>query len=190
MKITAVTPGAAASNPSHPDHARWVKEHTLKQEIEQAKAAGGSTRDAETANIRALERLAGRKRKPKAPKKPRKDWTPEQLAKEGVTIRPAPKRKAPQMPPCKLCRVCVWCRRAIRVSMIGVKARQQDLKARVLQDELCAIMIAAVARKDYKDALGRELPFSRITGHDVDKAVTMGIEWVCDRSVTFMGQWR
>jgi hypothetical protein len=190
VKITAVTPSVAASNPAHPEHARWVKEQTLAIEANHARARGLSFRAAETENTRQLERLANRKRKPKAPKKPRNDWTPEQLAKEGVTVRAAPKRKAPAMPPCKLCRQCVWCKRAIRVSMIGVKARQQDLRARALQDELNAIMIAAVGRKDYRDALSRELPFSRITGHDVDKAVTMGIEWVCDRSVPFMGQWR
>jgi metallo-beta-lactamase family protein len=56
--------------------------------------------------------------------------------------------------------------------------------------DLTAIMLAALGRKDYKDAIGRELPFSRIAGHDVDKAVTQGIEWVCDRSVSFMGAWR
>lgn len=190
MKVTAVTPVAAASNPAHPDHDRWVKEVTLKQEIDHARSLGLSLRHAETENSRQLERLANRKRRPKAAKKPKRIDSPEQLAKEGVTVRPAPKRKAPALPPCKLCRVCVWCKRAIRVSMIGVKARQQDLKACALQDELNAIMIAAIGRRDYRDALGRELPFSRIVGADVDKAVTMGIEWVCDRSTPFMGDWR
>jgi hypothetical protein len=190
VKVTAVTPSAAAANPSHPDHARWVKEKTLAIEANHANATGVSFRDAETTNTRQLERLANRKRKPKKPKAPRKDWTPEQLAKQGVTVKAAPKKAPPKLPPCKLCRVCVWCKRAIRVSHIGLRARQDDLRARALQDELNAIMIAAITRKDYRDALARELPFSRITGHDVDKAVTMGIEWVCDRSVNFMGQWR
>jgi hypothetical protein len=190
VKVTAVTPSAAASSPSHPDHARWVKEHTLKMEVEHARSIGQSTRDAETHNIRNLERLSNRKQKPKKPKKVIPVPTAEKLAKEGVTVREAPARKAPPMPPCKLCRTCVWCKRAIRVSMIGIKSRQQDLKARALQDELTAIMMAAIGRRDYKDALGRELPFSRIVGKDVDKAVTQGIEWVCDRSASFMGQWR
>jgi hypothetical protein len=186
VKITAVTPVAAASNPSHPDHARWVKDRTLAQEI----AQHGNLRAAETANIRALERLANRKRKPPKKRKPAPVPSAEQLAKSGVTVKAAPKRKAPKLPPCKLCRVCVWCKRAIRVSMIGVKARQNDLRALSLQNELSAIMLAALGRKDYKDAIGRELPFSRIIGHDVDRAVTQGIEWVCDRSASFMGQWR
>lgn len=191
MKITAVTTDAAARNPSHPDHARWVKEQTLAIEARNQRAIGGSFRAAEIENTRQLERLANRKRKKIPPKNlPRPIDSPEQLAKEGVTVRAAPKRKAPKLPPCKLCRVCVWCRRAIRVSMIGVKARQQDMRAVSLQNELTAIMLAALGRKDYKDSLARELPFSRITGKDVDKAVTQGIEWVCDRSVSFMGQWR
>lgn len=186
MSVKAVTPSAAASSPSHPDHARWVKEQTLKQEL----AHHGSFRAAETANIRALERLAKRKLKPKKRKKPAPVPTAKQLAESGVTVREAPKRKAPQLPPCKLCRQCVWCKRAIRVSMIGIKSRQEDLRALELQNELTAIMMAALGRKDYRDAIGRELPFSRIVGKDVDKAVTQGIEWVCDRSVSFMGQWR
>jgi hypothetical protein len=186
VKITAVTPVAAAASPSHPDHARWVKEQTLKQEIMQH----GSLRAAEIANMRGLERLANRKRKPPKPKKAAPVPTAEQLAKSGVTVKAAPKRRAPKMPPCKLCRQCVWCKRAIRVSMIGVKARQQDLKALGLMMELLAIHNAALGRNDYRDAIGRELPFSRIVGKDVDKAVTQGIEWVCDRSTSFMGQWR
>lgn len=186
MSIKAVTPPAAAASPSHPDHSRWVKEQTLKQEI----AHHGNLRAAESANMRALERLANRKRKPPKQKKPAPVPTSEQLSASGVTIKPAKARKAPPLPPCKLCRKCTWCRRAIRVSMIGIKSRQEDSRALALQNELLAIMFAAVSRKDYKDAIGRELPFSRITGHDVDKAVTRGIEWVCDRSVSFMGQWR
>lgn len=186
MKVTAVTPVAAAASPSHPDHARWVKEQTLKQEI----AHHGSLRAAETANIRALERLANRKQKPRKPKKPAPVPTADRLAASGVTVKPVAARKAPPLPPCKLCRQCTWCRRAIRVSMIGIKSRQEDLRALALQNELLAIMFAAIQRKDYKDAIGRELPFSRITGHAVDMAVTQGIEWVCDRSASFMGQWR
>jgi hypothetical protein len=42
--VKAVTPSAAAASPSHPDHARWVKERTLKQEIEHATLIGGTLR--------------------------------------------------------------------------------------------------------------------------------------------------
>jgi hypothetical protein len=185
VKIDAVNVPAAASNPSHPDHARWVKEQTLK--IEAAHAP--SFRAAEIENTRQLERLAQRKRKPKAPKKPRIDTTAEQLAAAGVTKRVAKPRRLAPLPPCGLCRKCVWCKRSLRMSQIARRAREQDIKARALMDEITAIAFAAMSRKDYRDALGRELPFSRIVGIDVDKAVTQGIEWVCDRSTSFMGPW-
>ena len=186
MKITAVTPVAAAASPSHPDHARWVKEQTLKQEI----AHHGNLRAAETANMRSLERLANRKRKPPKKKKPAPVPTAEQLAASGVTVKAAPKRKAPVLPPCGACRQCDWCKSCIRVSMIMQKAGQLDLRAVKLKDELVAIQIAAMAQRDYRDELGRELPFSRIPVADVKKAIGRGIEWVCDRSASFMGQWR
>lgn len=190
MKVTAVIQDAAASNPSHPDHARWVKDQTLAIEVRNAQAQGLSLRHAEIENSRQLERLANRKRKKAAPKKPRIDTTAEQLAAAGVTKKIAKPRHLAPMPACKLCRKCVWCKRSLRMSQIATRARQDDVRARALMDEITAITFAAMSRKDYKDALNRELPFSRITGHDVDKAVTMGIEWVCDRSIAFMGQWR
>jgi hypothetical protein len=190
VKITAVTPVAAAANPSHPDHARWVKEQTLAIEAQHANKLGLSIRTAEVENSRQLERLANRKRKPAAPKKPKRIDTPEQLAKQGVTQRVAKPLKRAPLPACKLCGLCLWCKRSRRISEILRHARELDMRAVGLANEVTAITAAALARNDYKDALGRELPFSRITGHDVDKAVTMGIEWVCDRSVSFMGQWR
>jgi len=190
VKVTAVTPGAAAANPSHPDHARWVKETTLKHEVDHALSIGLSSRHAETENMRQLERLANRKQKPKKPKKAKKIDTAEQLAKQGVTQRVAPAKVLPPMPPCKLCGQCVRCKRELRMSQIMTKARQQDPKALLLVQELVAIGFAASARKDYKDSIGRELPFSRLKGHDYNRAVTAGAEWVCDRSTSFMGQWR
>lgn len=197
MKVTAVTPVAAAANPSHPDHARWVKEQTLAIETRNAQAMGLSFRVAETENTRQLERLAARKRKKIAPKKvPRPIDSPEQLAKEGVTIRPAPEIKRGKVYPCKACCRGTWCResirckRAMRLRVIARLARKQDLRAVSLQEEITAIMVAALRGRDYRDAIGRELPFSRLVGRDVDKAVTAGVEWVCDRSTSFMGQWR
>lgn len=188
MKITPVTLAADASSPTHPDHARWVKEQTLKREI----AFHGGLRAAETANMRNLERLANRKMRPAKPKKERKrkEITHEQLAASGVTKRIAPAKKLPPMPACKLCRKCVRCKRELRMSQIMTKGRQQEPKALALVQELVAIVLAAQARKDYKDALGRELPFSRLGDIDRLCAITQGTEWVCDRSVSFMGQWR
>lgn len=190
MKITAITPAAAAANPSHPNHARWVKEQTLKQEIRHAQMLGLSSRHAETENSRQLERLAARAHKKRAPRRPTKVDAPEQLAKEGVTVRKAQRRRLAPMPPCRLCRRCVWCKRSLRMSQIATKAKQLDTKAVNLMLELTAVQMAASRGTDYRDAIGRELPFSRLRGHEVDRAVTQGIEWVCDRSVSFMGQWR
>lgn len=62
MKITAVTPSDAASDPKHPDHDRWVKETTLKIEVEHAKRLGLSFRDAETENAYWLQRAEAKAR--------------------------------------------------------------------------------------------------------------------------------
>lgn len=191
MKIVSVTPVAAAASPTHPDHARWVKERTLAREIAQAASEGLGLRVAEERNVRSLERLSNRRPKPKKKKPTRRDpVTHEQLKAAGVTRRAPKPRKLPPMPPCRLCRTCVWCKRTFRMSQIRRRAVELDQVALGLMQELVAIMLAAQQRKDYRDALGRELPFSRIQGADVDKAVTQGIEWVCDRSASFMGQWR
>lgn len=191
MSVRAVTPSVAAAAPSHPDHARWVKDQTLRREIEFAKVNGGSVRAAEILNAQNLERLSNRKRKPRVKKRPAPpEPTSEQLAVAGVTKKIATARKLPPMSPCNLCRQCLRCKRELRMSQIASKAKQMDSKAVNLAMELSAIVIAAARRKDYKDAIGRELPFSRLVGHDVDRAVTSGCEWVCDRSTSFMGQWR
>lgn len=196
MSVKLITPSAAAANPSHPDHARWVKEQTLEREVAHAKARGLSLRDAEKFNAHHLERLSNRRARTKAPKKKTKrdavqrDITHEQLAAAGITKKVPVARAQPPMPPCKLCRQCVWCKRTFRLSQIATRARQLEPKAVSLVSELVAIQFAANQRKDYKDAIGRELPFSRLKGADIDKAVNAGIEWVCDRSTSFMGQWR
>lgn len=196
MSVKLVTPSAAAANPSHPEHARWVKEQTLEREVAEAKARGLTLLDAERSNARQLERLSNRRARPKAPAKKtkrdkvQKEVTHEQLAAAGITKKVPTARAMPPMPPCKLCRQCVWCKRTLRLSQIATRARQMEPKAVSLVAELVAIQFAAGQRKDYRDAIGRELPFSRLVGKDVDLAVNAGIEWVCDRSTSFMGQWR
>ncbi len=190
MSVKAVTPSAAAANPAHPDHARWVKDQTLKRETEDAKILGLSSRYAETVNARNLERLANRKQRPKKPKAPRKDMTPELLAKAGITKKVATARKLPPPRACGLCRQCIDCKRELRMSQIAAMAKQQDMRAVALAMELGAIVLAVTQRKDYKDAIGRELPFSRIAGADAARAAITGFEWACDRSTSFMGQWR
>lgn len=195
MSVKAVTPSDAAKSPAHPDHSRWVKDITLKREVEHATMTGGSSRDAETANLANLERLDGRKRhaKPQKPKKKvdaaKREVTHADLIAAGVTKKPATIRKV-EARACNFCGLCKRCRRELRVSQIMAKAREGDRRAHRLTMELVAVMFAAQRRVDYKDEIGRELPFSRLHGLARDRAATAGVENVCDRSTSFMGEWR
>jgi hypothetical protein len=199
VTVKIVTPADAASSPSHPDHARWVKERTLAVEADHARRVGASLRDAEIANTRQLERLEARKRIKRPVKKPsrkRSALTPrneehQRLADAGVIKRPAPVEIVkPRASPCNWCGLCISCKREARLRSIMARARNADVQAHKLTMELVAITFAASSKKDYKDAIGRELPFSRLRGGDAARARIAGAEWVCDRSVSFMGEWR
>lgn len=195
MSVKAVTPSDAAKAPNHPDHARWVKDVTVKREHEHAIMTGGTARDAEKANALSLERLDARKRhaKPQKPKKKvdaaKREVTHADLIAAGVTKKPATIRKV-EARACNFCGLCKRCRRELRVSQIMAKAREGDRRAHALTMELVAVMFAAQRRVDYKDAIGRELPFSRLHGLARDRAATAGVENACDRSVSFLGEWR
>lgn len=198
MSVKLVTPDDAARDPKHPEHARWVKDQTLAREAQHAAAAGLSFRDAETINAANLARLERRKRIA-APKRKRKSKRGEQprndeharLAAAGVIKRPAPPQLVkPRPSPCNWCGLCVTCKREARLRRIMREAREGDYRARGLVMELVAMAFAAQKRSDYKDSLGRELPFSRLQGRDRARATTAGAEWVCDRSAAFMGDWR
>lgn len=197
MSIKIVTPSEAAADPKHPEHARWVKERTLAMEANHASAVGLTFRQAEDANLANLIRLEARKQKPKAPRKPKRkgrEITPTTEEHARLKAAGVIKRKARITPAlksmCNWCGLCIRCKREGRLQLIMAKARLGDDKARALVMELVAMGFAAQSRKDYKDAIGRELPFSRLRGHDRNLAVTAGAEWVCDRSVPFMGEWR
>lgn len=177
------------------DHNRLLKERTLAIEVAHANATGGTLRDAENANMRALERLEARKRykKPSAKAAPRKfehrEITKKELAAHNVTRKPAPPKKVIP-PPCKFCGTCRWCSRFKRTQEIMRKARLGDANMLALGDELAGLALAAQQRSDYRDALGVEYPFSRIVGFTANRAVTAGIESVCDRSTRWLGPWR
>lgn len=193
MSVKAVTPSDAARNPKHPEHARWVKEQTLKREIEHANMLGLSSRAAEDANSANLIRLDARRRlaKPQAPKKPQQPQvTHEELRASGVTKKAPKVRPQPKVPPCKYCGACIKCRRELRVRAIMALARQGDTRALALTNELVALVFAQQKRKIYRDHIGRELPFSDLQGRDRIRANNAGIEAVCDRSVSFLGEWR
>lgn len=201
MSVKIVTPSDAAASPSHPEHARWVKERTLKIEAEHALRSGLTFRDAESNNSKNLTRLDARKRLPKPKRKKRKQQQSTaprneehaRLAAAGVIKRPAPPQIAkPNVSPCNWCGLCLPCKREARLRMIMTSARLEGIGSAPyrLTMELVAITFAASAKRDYKDALGRELPFSRLTGVDRVRARIAGAEWVCDRSTSFMGEWR
>jgi hypothetical protein len=195
VSIKLVTPGPEAANPKHPDHARWVKDRTMKMEAEHAAKLGLSVRAAEQANTRQLERLAARKRFAKIPKAPpaKPEMTRKSLDASGVTRKVAPKAKPrpAASSPCKFCGLCHRCKREKRMWQIMRRANQDDQRALSLKMELTALSLAEQKNIDYRDHLGREIAFSRMTTqHDRNRGVTAGIEWVCDRSVPFMGEWR
>lgn len=185
MSVKAVTPSAAAASPLHPDHARWVKERTLGMEARHAAETGGTLRQAEDANRRALERLAKRPQRAVAKPAARKPLTREETKASGVTRKlAAPKQDKVHK---VSARDAKW---AVRVSQIMDLGRKGDRRAHSLAMEVVAIKIAMSARRDYKDAIGRELPFSRLKGASLERAVRAGMEWVCDRSVSLLGAWR
>jgi hypothetical protein len=195
VSVKIVTPSDAASSPSHPDHARWVKERTLGIEADHARTIGQSFRDAETANIENLIRLDARrnqKRKPqkKAPKQTAKVALDPEHARIKEVKKTIPKIRTAPASKCNYCGFCRKCKRERRVSEIMAAARGGEQRAHHLAMEMTAIVMAMGSRRDYKDAIGRELPFSRLTGADTMKALVTGCEWACDRSVSFLGEWR
>lgn len=193
MTVKANTPTAAAANPAHPDHARWVKEQTLRREVEHAKTLGLSTRDAETANIRNLERLAARKRERRfaAPKKPQPKPQPDKqtLSESGVVKRIAPAKALP-VSPCGHCGVCHNCRRERRMSLILDKARKGDTKLLALAWEITGLVMACQARNRYQDLTGARYDFHELTPRNRIRARNAGIDAACDRSVPLLGNWR
>lgn len=176
------------------DKARALKERTLAMEVAHATATGGTFRDAETANMRALERLEARKREPKKPKPQakRREFQHREVTKKelaSVTRKPAKPKKL-SAPSCKFCGTCRWCKRFRRSQLIMQKAREGDVAMLRLTMELVGLALAAQQKSDYKDALGVEYPFSRIAGFTATRAVNAGVESVCDRSVNQLGGWR
>lgn len=192
MTVKAVTAPDAARDPKHPEHARWVKERTLAAEIQHAQTIGLSARDAETANIRNLERLEARKRdaKPRTtPAKPqRREVTRADLAAANVTKRAATVRKV-RPPRCNYCGVCVKCRRELRIRAL-INLSKTDPRAETLLWEVYAVMRAADLGKDFQDGTGRIVPISTMNGPQRRRVATDCINAVCDRSTALLGAWR
>lgn len=178
MTITAVTPPDAASDPKHPDHDRWVKDRTLKMEIEHAQLVGLTLRDAEAENARLLAR-AEQKAKESGPvvKPPR---TPsiareQRHAERGIT-RKAPKKARLEC----ACGLCVPCRRKLRVLAI-FQHRAADPGMKMLGDDLFAAFLGA------STGVGS---YKGLSKRDAKRALSIKIDAICDRSVYKLGAWR
>ncbi len=160
-------------------------------EVHQATSSGGSLRTAEDANMASLARLAMRRSGPAKKRKNKKrrefahrEITKTELANASVTRKPAsPILTPPPIAPADR----AWAFRIARIMELG---RQGDRRAIQLALEVVAIKMAVSAKRDYKDAVGRELPFSRLRGASVHRAVRAGMEWVCERSIPLLGVWR
>lgn len=182
MKVTAVTPTDAAADPAHPDHDRWVKETTLKVEVEHAKRIGRSFRDAETENAYWLQRAEAKAREAKsvlshAPRKPRQ----QRLAERGVTIGPPRKEiSILKLSPCGRCGTCQNCMRERRVLSIMQK-RKDDAFIAGLATRLVA---AAFAHSTHSGK------FFELSKQDADRMLTGLVEEVCNQSVPKMGDWK
>lgn len=194
MSVRLVTPAATASSPSHPDHARWVKERTLEVEARHANVIGGSIRDAEDANARNLIRLDARKResKPKLVKQAvdvgSREITHADLKEAGVTKRRAQVVKvAPYR--CKHCGMCRRCKRELRVSEIMRRNRIGDSSVMAYANSLAVMVLAHGLRKLYRDG-SVEFRFNELDGLQRNRALLAATELICERSSATMGAWR
>lgn len=184
MSIEAKRPTDAASSPSHPDHARWVKEQTLAIEAEHAERVGGTLRDAEAANARNLERLEQRRRmraaQPRRVGAPQRQTRDQRQKERGVTVKPAPLLLAPKSP-CSYCGRCLRCKRERRCAEIMRRARLGEHSLRRFAWRLSSIALSAQLRKGV---------FADLGPSDRARAFTAFVDKVLDTSVPLMGAWR
>jgi hypothetical protein len=185
MKIAAVTAPDAASDPAHPDHDAWVKDHTLKMEIEHAKRVGIPLRVAEAENQRLLERSARIARETSKPKKPKpapRTTRQQRHRQRSVTIRAAkPIVPGAAMSPCGRCGVCRRCMRERRILKIIQKGRAGDQFMFSLALEMTATLM---------NAMNCRGPFKDLSPADSDRMVANAAESICDRSIRWLGEWR
>lgn len=181
MTIAAVTPPDAASDPAHPEHDRWVKEVTLRREVEHAQLVGLPLHVAEAENRRLLERAdriaADQKpvaRQTKAPQFERE----KRMQERGVVRRkPAARRGARAC----ACGKCVPCKRNVRILALFQRKQAGDVSVRALVSEMGSASLAASA------GVGS---FKGLSKADARRALAVIVDSICDRSVAWMGPWR
>lgn len=184
MKIVAATVPDAASDPKHPDHDAWVKDHTLRMEIEHAKRVGIPLRVAEAENARLLERSerVARDSAGKPVAKPQRQSRVHRQQLRGVRTRAAkPTVPAAKLSPCGRCGVCRACMRERRVLKIIEKHRTGDQFMTSLMLELTATLMNAMR------GIGK---FRGVTPDVSDRMVERETESICDRSIRWLGEWR
>lgn len=187
MKVTAVTPTDAASDPLHPDHDRWVKETTLAVEVAHAQRVGKTFRDAEAENAYWLNRAEAKAREakpvPAAKPRPRKDREQRAQAR-GVAVRPGkigPEPTLRQLSPCGRCGVCRACRRERRIYQLAISYKQtRDEKIKRTLDGLFFLSMQA------RDLTG---PFHGMSRTDAERVLVRKLEDICDSTIPSMGEW-
>lgn len=183
-KVVASTPSDAAAAPSHPDHARWVKETTLKMEVQHAQRAGGTLRDAERENARLLERMEALARNERpAVARPRKSRQ-QRMLDRAVEVREALPRPAGltwlSSSPCGRCGVCRACRREKRILQVSNLAKQRDPWALKAMWGISLVLLRANAKTGEFRGKGKV---------DINRIVTAEAERLCDDSIKRLGQW-
>ena len=187
MSVTGNTVPDAARDPKHPDHDRWVKEHTLRMEVEHAKVVGLGLRHAESENIRLLERMEAlaREQKPKQAARPRKSRQ-QRMLERAVEVREALPRRGEMTwlssSPCGRCGLCVACRREKRILAISQRATQQK------DPWSLKVMWGIVLFMNRINGGAGE--YRGLSKADINRRVTAEAERVCDESVKFFGEWR
>jgi hypothetical protein len=176
VKVAAVTPVDAARDPAHPDHDRWVKETTLKMEVDHAKAVGLPLRHAEAENLRLLERSERIASDSKPVAEPRRKPARERIADKGVTVRAAkPEISILKMSPCGRCGTCRNCMRERRVLLIMQKRKDDKFLAQIAAGLVCAAM-----------RMGK---YANLSKRDYDRAVAATAEAACEASIPRLGKW-
>jgi hypothetical protein len=180
VKVSAVNVPDSASDPAHPEHDRWVKERTLKMEIDHARAVGLSLRDAEAENIRLLERTEQIAKNTPAPAKKQKQniGHNERLTQRGVTKR-AVGREKPESKRCS-CGRCAGCMRAQRIMLIMQRGRE-DSSIGDLAKKLMLVSLQA------SSGTGQFLGLNK---RDRERALHVYVDAVCDASARLLGAWR
>jgi len=179
VKVTPISVPDSASDPAHPDHERWVKDRTLKMEIEHAKAVGLSLRDAEVENRRLLERTEQiAKAAQQQTSKKRNVGNAERQARRGVTKRAVADIGDVQAR-CS-CGRCIGCMRSKRIMLIMQRGREDSTIGEIAK-KLMVVSLQASAGKG---------PFLGLDRKDRERALHAYVDAACDASVRLLGAWR